>query len=231
MTARGAIKLAGVKKSFRAYHARSVKESVARAVRRQPLTERRTVLADLDLDIAPGERVGIVGKNGAGKSTLFRVISRILEVDTGVVDVGGRVSPLIEITAGLVPDLTGSENLRLNAALLGLSRREIRKRFDAIVEFAGLRDFLDTPTRYFSSGMQARLGFAVGVHVDADILLVDEALSVGDAEFQAKCLDKMEQLSTAGVTILVVSHDEDVVRSFARRIVRIEDGRARDAGS
>ncbi|MBI1947857.1 MAG: ABC transporter ATP-binding protein [Deltaproteobacteria bacterium] len=222
---RGSIVLRGVTKGFRAYHARSVKETLIRITRRQPLTERRPVLMGVDLEVAPGERLGILGRNGAGKSTLFRIISNILHADRGTVEVTGRVSPLIEVTAGIVIDMTGRENIGLVAALLGLSRRQVAERFDTIVDFAGIRDFLDTPARYYSSGMQARLGFSVGVHVDADILLVDEALAVGDAEFQAKCIAKMEELSELGVTIIVVSHDERLVRSFAPRVVTIADGR------
>ena len=229
MTERGTIQLRDVTKSFRAYHSRSLKETLFRLARGLPVSERRPVLKELNLSVARGERLGIVGKNGAGKSTLFRVISKILEVDSGAVEVGGRISPLIEITASHVPDLTGAENIRLNAVLLGLSRRQIDERFDAIVEFAGLGDFVDTPTRFYSSGMQARLGFAVGVHVDADALLVDEALSVGDVDFQQRCVTKMHQLANAGTTVVVVSHDEALVRSFCSRVVVMQDGRVHPA--
>lgn len=228
---RGAIHLHGVTKSFRAYHARSFKESAIRLLHRQPLVERREILRGIDLDVRPGERLGIVGKNGAGKSTLFRIISGILRPDAGTMEVTGRVSPLIEITSGLVPDLSGQENLVLNTVLLGLSLREAEARRDAIVEFAGIRDFLETPTRYYSSGMQARLGFAVAVHVDADILLVDEVLSVGDAEFQRKCLERMAELSRQGRTIVVVSHDPALIRDFSHRVVEIEDGLVRAPSS
>lgn len=221
---RGEIVLRDVVKSFRAYHSRSFKETALRLARLEPLTDRREVLRGLSLHVEPGERVGIVGRNGAGKSTLFRIISGILSPDRGEVEVGGRVSPLIEITSGLVPDLTGAENIRLNAILLGLTRAEAERRFDEIVHFAGLRDFTDTPVRYYSSGMQARLGFSVVVHVDADILLVDEALAVGDVDFQAQCLEKMDALAAAGTTVLLVSHDEEMISRFCRRLVRIEDG-------
>jgi ABC-2 type transport system ATP-binding protein len=227
VTERGTIKLREVQKSFRAYHARTVKETMMRIARRQPVTERRQVLNGVTFELAPGERLGVLGRNGAGKSTLFRIISGILKPDSGIVETGGRISPLIEVTAGMVLDMTGKENIRLISALLGLSRRQLDARFNEIVDFAELRDFLDTPTRYYSSGMQARLGFAVGAHADADILLVDEALAVGDVAFQRRCLERMEQLSAAGTTIIVVSHDEDLVRGFATRIVTLEDGRIR----
>ncbi len=224
MVSAGEILLDDVHKSFRAYHSRSFKESAIRIVRREPLTERRQVLRGVSLRVKPGERVGIIGKNGAGKSTLFRIMSGILQPERGVIDVGGRVSPLIEITSGLVLDLTGRENLLLNAVLLGLTRKEANDRFDEIVAFAGVAEFIDTPVRFYSSGMQARLGFAVAVHVDADIILVDETLAVGDVAFQARCLEKMRSLADGGVTVLLVSHDPVLVASFCRRVIEIGDG-------
>lgn len=222
---RGTIELVHVTKSFRKYHARSLKETALRALQGQPLIERWRAINDVSLTIEPGERVGLLGHNGAGKSTLFRIISNILNVDAGEVRVAGRVSPLIEVTAGMELDMTGAENIHLVASLLGLSRKQIRERFDSIVGFAELDEFLETPTRYYSSGMQARLGFSIGTHVDADILLVDEALSVGDLAFQQKCLQRMQDLSNAGVTIVVVSHQEEQVLSFVSRTIRLEKGR------
>jgi ABC-type polysaccharide/polyol phosphate transport system ATPase subunit len=224
MAVRGEIVLEDVHKSFRAYHGRSFKEAALRVVRRQRLVDRRVVLRGISLRIAPGERVGLLGKNGAGKSTLFRIMSGILQPDRGVVDVGGRVSPLIELTSGLVPDLTGRENVFLNSVLLGLTRREADERFDTMVTFAGLAEFIDTPVRFYSSGMQARLGFSVAVHVDADIVLVDETLAVGDVDFQARCLQKMNELASAGTTILLVSHDVQLATSFCSRLIDISDG-------
>ncbi|MDP2342946.1 MAG: ATP-binding cassette domain-containing protein [Deltaproteobacteria bacterium] len=224
MAERGEIVLEDVHKSFRAYHSRTVKETAFRLLRGERLTERRPVLRGVTFRIARGERVGIIGKNGAGKSTLFRIMGGILQPEGGVVDVGGRVSPLIEITSGLVLDLTGRENLLLNAVLLGLTRKEANARFDDIVAFAGIAEFIDTPVRFYSSGMQARLGFSIAVHVDADIILVDETLAVGDVDFQARCLTKMGALADGGVTVVLVSHDPLLVASFCRRVIEIGDG-------
>jgi ABC-type polysaccharide/polyol phosphate transport system ATPase subunit len=182
------------------------------------------VLRGVDLHVEPGERIGLIGNNGAGKSTLFRIISKIMQPDRGDVFVGGRVSPLIEITSGLVPDLTGAENIRLNGVLLGLTRQEVQARFEAIVQFAGVRELLDTPVRYYSSGMCARLGFSVVVHVNADIILVDEALAVGDEAFQADCMTKMNALADAGTTVLFVSHDPRATKSFCQKTALLEDG-------
>ncbi len=223
-TPRGTLVLDDVHKSFPYYHARSVKSSLVRLARREPLVERRQVLRGVSFKVEPGERVGLVGRNGAGKSTLFRLISRILRADRGRVETHGRVSPLIDLTAGLVPDLTGGENLVLNAAVLGLTRQQIRQRFDEIVGFAELSDFVDTPVRYYSTGMRARLGFSIAVHVDADILLIDEALSVGDAAFQTRCIERMRDITANGATVLFVSHDMGLVHGFCQRTIQIDEG-------
>lgn len=227
----GTIRVRGVEKSFRAYHAGSLKETTLRVLRGLPLTSRRQVLKGIDLAVAPGERLGIVGQNGAGKSTLFRIISGILRADRGEVTVVGRISPLIEVNAGYVADMTGGENIRLNALLLGLSRAELNERFDAIVQFAGLQEFIETPLRYYSSGMQARLGFAVAVHVDADVLLIDEVLAVGDQEFQSRCHEQLAKLAAQGITTVLVSHDFNAVRSFCDRVVWIDGGVVRMDGA
>lgn len=230
MTTPGEIIVDDVVKTFRLYRQRSVKHMLMHLARFEPLFERRPVLRGVSFRIAPGERVGLLGQNGAGKSTVFRLLSRILKPDSGRIEVGGRVSPLIQLVAGLVPDLSGEENIRLNAAVLGLSRKQIGERFDAIVEFAELADFLDTPVRYYSTGMQARLGFSVAVHANADVLLIDEALSVGDQRFQQRCLDRMEELASAGVTVVFVSHELEAVQSFCTRCVWLEGGRVHRDG-
>jgi ABC-type polysaccharide/polyol phosphate transport system ATPase subunit len=214
-----------VHKTFRLYHQSSVKNALLHLARGEPLFERRPVLKGVSFKISRGERVGLVGHNGAGKSTLFRLLSRILRPDNGRIEVGGRVSPLIQLTAGLVPDLSGEENIRLNASVLGLTRREIEERFAAIVDFAELDDFLETPVRYYSTGMQARLGFAVAVHAAADVLLIDEALSVGDVAFQQRCLERMSELTDAGVTVVFVSHDYALVEQFCERVILLDHGR------
>jgi ABC-type polysaccharide/polyol phosphate transport system ATPase subunit len=228
---RGAIQLRAVKKTFPAYHADTIKGALARLARGQPVIDRRTVLDGVSLAVKPGERVGIVGKNGAGKSTLFRLMAGILAPDEGVVELGGRVSPLIEITAGMVIDMTGAENIRLNASILGLTRRQTEERFDDIVRFADIADFVDTPVRYYSSGMLARLGFSIAVHVDADIMLIDEVLAVGDAAFQARCLERLHAAWTNGTTIVLVSHDLAAVRRHTERVVWIENGAVRADGA
>ena len=226
----GTLELRGVHKSFRSYRTRSFKELLIHVAKREPIIDRRPILRGLNVHIAPGERVGIVGRNGAGKSTLFRLMSRLVVADEGEVICVGRVAPLIEITAGFVPDLSGAENLRLNAAILGLSRRETEARFERIVAFAELESFMETPVRYYSSGMQARLGFSVVVHVDADIVLIDEALSVGDVAFQQRCLEKMAQVSAGGATVVFVSHDFEAVRRFCRRAIWLDEGTVRADG-
>ena len=226
----GSVRLSGVKKGFRAYHANSTKNAIVHIFRRQPLFERREVLKSVDLEVQPGERLGLVGRNGAGKSTLFKLISKILFPDEGHIEVVGRVAPLIEVTAGLVPDMTGMENLRLKAALLGLHGAQLTERLDHIIEFAGLQEFMETPVRYYSSGMQARLGFSVAAHVDTDILLIDEVLSVGDTEFRAQCESRLQQIAASGVTVIFVSHNLDAVESFCQRVAWLEDGRIRAEG-
>lgn len=220
----GTVVFDDVHKSFRTYHAETLKSSLVRMARRQRVVERRQVLKGASFRVEPGERVGIVGRNGAGKSTIFRLISRITRPDSGRIITAGRVSPLIELTAGLVPDLSGRENLILNAAVLGLSRRQIQERFDEIIAFAELDEFVETPVRYYSTGMRARLGFAVAVHVDADIVLIDEALSVGDTAFQARCIAKMREISEGGATVLFVSHELTLLERFCGRIIRVEGG-------
>jgi lipopolysaccharide transport system ATP-binding protein len=225
------VHLAGLRKSFRTHRASSVKESLTRLLRRRALVERRWVLDGIDLEIHRGERFGLIGQNGAGKSTLFRVLGGILRPDAGSVVVHGRVAPVIEVTAGFIPDMTGAENLRLNAVLLGLPAAEVADRFAAIMEFAGLAEFADVPVRHYSSGMQARLGFAVATHVDADVLLVDEVLAVGDVAFQDRCLAHLHGLAERGVTIVVVSHDAAALTRFCDRAAWLDAGRIRAVGS
>lgn len=226
----GTVILEDVHKAFRIYQGHSAKETFIRAWKRQPLSTRRDVLKGVSFRVDPGERVGVVGRNGAGKSTLFRLISGIMRPDRGRVIRSGRVSPLIELTAGLVPDLSGAENLRLNAAVLGLTRREIARRFDAIVRFAELESFVHTPVRYYSSGMQARLGFSVATHVDGSVVLIDEALSVGDVAFQRECIRRMRAIADGGATVVFVSHDVELVRSFCTRVIWLEGGVVRADG-
>ena len=172
-------------------------------------------LKDIDFEIKRGDRVGIIGRNGAGKSTLLKVLSRITEPSVGRVEIKGRVASLLEVGTGFHPELTGRENIYLNGAILGMSRSEIKRKFDEIVDFAGVEKFLDTPVKRYSSGMYVRLAFAVAAHLEPEILVVDEVLAVGDAEFQKKCLGKMEDVSKGeGRTVLFVSHNMAAVQSL-----------------
>lgn len=192
--------------------------------------ESMTALSDLNLVIPKGETVAVIGRNGAGKSTLLGVLARVYKPTSGTVSVSGRVAPLLELGAGFHPDLTGVENVFFNGVILGLTRAEVAERLEAIVAFADLRDYIDAPIRTYSSGMLMRLGFAVAVNVDAEILLVDEVLAVGDLEFQQKCYERIEEFQRSGRTILFVSHDVDAVAHVATRTVWMDAGRIRIDG-
>ena len=163
-------------------------------------------LRDVSFSIRKGDVVGLIGANGSGKSTLLKILSRITEPTKGEVKVRGRVASLLEVGTGFHPELTGRENVYVNGAILGMTRKEVTNKFDEIVDFAGVSDFIDTPIKRYSSGMTVRLGFAVAAHLDPDILIVDEVLAVGDASFQEKCIGKMKNISSGGKTILFVSH-------------------------
>ncbi len=183
------------------------------------------VLKDIDLDFRRGEVVGIIGRNGAGKSTLLKVLSRITEPTCGRVTISGRVASLLEVGTGFHPELTGRENIYLNGTILGMTRVEIRTKFDEIVAFSGVEKFLDTPVKRYSSGMYVRLAFAVASHLDPDILIVDEVLAVGDMDFQKKCLGRMNEVSQQGRTVLFVSHNLPMVSSLCSQCVLLDAGR------
>ena len=174
-------------------------------------------LKDVSFDIMPGDRVGIIGRNGAGKSTLLKLLSRITEPSTGKITLRGRIASLLEVGTGFHPELTGRENIYLNGAILGMSRAEVRRKFDEIVDFSGVEKFLDTPVKRYSSGMYVRLAFAVAAHLDPEVLIVDEVLAVGDAEFQKKCLGKMEQVGKEGRSVLFVSHNMSAIQTLCSR--------------
>lgn len=182
-------------------------------------------LKDVSFEIRRGERVGIIGRNGAGKSTLLKILSRITEPSTGRVEIRGRVASLLEVGTGFHPELTGRENIYLNGAILGMTRREIRSKFDEIVDFAEVEKFLDTPVKRYSSGMYVRLAFAVAAHLEPEILVVDEVLAVGDASFQKKCLGKMETVSGQGRTLLFVSHNMAAINKLCSRAFLLKSGR------
>ena len=188
-------------------------------------------LRDVSFEVGEGERVGIIGRNGAGKSTLLKILSRITEPTRGRATIRGRVASLLEVGTGFHPELTGKENIFLNGAILGMSRAEIRRRFDEIVAFAEVERFLDTPVKRYSSGMYVRLAFSVAAHLEPDILLVDEVLAVGDGAFQRKCLGRMGEVSRQGRTILFVSHNMQAVRHLCSRAIWLKDGGIQAAGS
>jgi len=219
-----AIVVQDVWETFRIYHERpgGLKERLAK-LRRAHYTEFHA-LKGVSLKIRHGESVGLIGHNGSGKSTLLKVIAKILPPDQGSVATSGRLSTLLELGAGFHQDLSGRENVYMNGAILGLSRAEVDAAFDSIVDFAGVREFIDTPVRNYSSGMYVRLGFAVAVHVDPDILLVDEVLSVGDAAFQEKSLARMRGFNQRGKTVVMVSHDLNAVQALCERTVVLDHG-------
>jgi lipopolysaccharide transport system ATP-binding protein len=181
-------------------------------------------LKDVSFEVQPGEAIGIIGRNGAGKSTLLKILSRITKPSSGRAEINGRVGSLLEVGTGFHPELTGRENVYLNGSILGMSRKEIERKFDEIVGFAGVETFLDTPVKRYSSGMYVRLAFAVAAHLEPEILIVDEVLAVGDAEFQKKCLSKMRSVSQTGHTVLLVSHNLVQVESLCGRAIRLKKG-------
>ena len=181
-------------------------------------------LRDVSFDVQQGEVLGIIGRNGAGKSTLLKILSRITEPTEGRVNLRGRVASLLEVGTGFHPELTGRENIYLNGAMLGMTRAEIKRKFDEIVAFAEVEKFLDTPVKRYSSGMYVRLAFAVAAHLEPEILIVDEVLAVGDAEFQKKCLGKMGEVARGGRTVLFVSHDLQAIMQLTKRTILLKSG-------
>jgi lipopolysaccharide transport system ATP-binding protein len=202
---------------------------------RHPLrrAERETfwALRDVEFDLHEGEVLGVLGRNGAGKSTLLKLLGRIAEPTTGEISLWGRVGSLLEVGTGFHPELTGRENVYLNGSILGMTTKEITRQFDAIVDFAGVDKFLDTPVKRYSSGMYVRLAFAVAAHLETEILLVDEVLSVGDADFQRRCLAKMHDVATTGRTVVFVSHQMRSVENLCSRVILLERGRIAFDGS
>jgi lipopolysaccharide transport system ATP-binding protein len=188
-------------------------------------------LRDVNFEIRRGDVVGIIGRNGAGKSTLLKVLSRITEPSEGRLTIHGRIASLLEVGTGFHPDLTGRENIYLNGAILGMNRSEIRRKFDEIVSFAGIEKFLDTPVKRYSSGMYVRLAFSVAAHLEPEILVVDEVLAVGDAEFQQKCLGKMHDVAGEGRTVLFVSHNMNAVASLCQKGILLQNGTVHHSGA
>ena len=230
-----AIELHGISKRFRAHGwrpATTVKSAVLELIRGRPERGREwlAALRDIDLTVEAGQTLGIIGANGSGKSTLLKLVAGIYRPDRGTLRVRGRVAPLIELGAGFHPELTGRENIVINGIILGLSQREVRRRLDAIVEFAGMGEFIDAPARTYSSGMYMRLGFAVAVHLDPDVLLLDEVLAVGDEVFTRKCADRFAEFRRLGKTLLLVGHEAAIVERWCDEAVWLDRGVIRAAG-
>jgi len=232
-----AISIRGLGKSFQIQHGRPrvmTFRDVLMDRLRHPLRrikpETFWAVRDVDLDIRQGDVVGVIGRNGAGKSTLLKLLSRITEPSEGKIDLYGRVGSLLEVGTGFHPELTGRENIFLNGAILGMRRSEIRRQFDAIVDFAEVEKFLDTPVKRYSSGMYVRLAFAVAAHLDPEILIVDEVLAVGDAQFQNKCLGKMGEVARSGRTVILVSHNMAAIANLCNRAVVLDAGRVQYVG-
>jgi len=228
------ISLDGVTKNYRLWGRRSQFATLKSALLKRdlkPAADASVVaLKNVSFSVDRGEAFGIIGRNGSGKSTLLKLISGILKPTHGKVSVNGRIAALIELGAGFHPEITGRENIYINGIMLGLSRREIDQRFDKIVEFSGIADFLDQPVKTYSSGMYVRLGFAVAVHVDPDVLLIDEVLSVGDEEFSARCVAKIQEMKYRGVTLLFVTHQLDQVRTLCDRALWLDHGQVEAIG-
>jgi ABC-type polysaccharide/polyol phosphate transport system ATPase subunit len=218
------VRLRGVSRSFRVHHERNatLKETILRR-RRGQYTDRWALRA-VDLDIRPGESVGIVGQNGSGKSTLLKLVAGILRPQAGTVESVGSVASMLELGAGFHPDFTGRENVYLNGAILGMSERQIDERFEQILGFSELQEYIDMPVKTYSSGMQMRLAFSVASHVDADILLLDEVLTVGDEAFQRKCMGRIFEFRRRGGTLLFVSHDSTIIERVCGRVLLLWDG-------
>ncbi len=234
MSSEVAISIREVSKSFRLFGRKSQLQTLKSALLKREIIPSADssieALKQLSFDIPRGEAFGVIGRNGSGKSTLLKIVSGILKPTRGLVSVNGRVSALIELGAGFHPEISGRENIFINGIMLGLSKREVEKRFDRIVEFSGIEEFLDQPVKTYSSGMYVRLGFAVAVHVDPEILLIDEILSVGDEEFSAKCIAKIQEMKARGVTLVFVTHQLGLVRELCDRAAWLDKGKVRSIG-
>ncbi len=224
MDSGNAIEVRNVRKKFKVYYdkGRTLKEKALFANSRKH--ETREVLKGISFDIKKGETVGLIGQNGCGKSTTLKLLTKIMYPDAGSIELSGRVSSLLELGAGFHPDLSGRENVYINASIFGLGRKEIDKRMDEIIAFSELGQYMDNPVRTYSSGMYMRLAFSVSIHVNADILLIDEILAVGDVNFQSKCFQKLMQIKRQGTTIVLVSHSTEQIEQICDRSIWIHDG-------
>ena len=230
MKPENAIEVKDVVKKFKIYFDKghTLKEKTLFRGRRK--YEERKVLNGISFEVKKGEAVGLIGSNGCGKSTTLKLLTKIMYPDSGQIEMCGRVSSLIELGAGFHPDMSGRENIYINASIFGLSKKEINSRMEDIIAFSGLRDYLDNPVRTYSSGMYMRLAFSVAINVDADILLIDEILAVGDANFQAKCFDKLREIQFHGTTIVLVAHDTSAIEGFCSKAIWINKGKIAEQG-
>ena len=230
MKAGNAIEVNQVTKSFKVYQDKgyTLKELTLFSKRRK--YEKREVLKGINFAVKKGEAVGLIGRNGCGKSTTLKLLTKIIYPDSGSIEMKGRVSSLIELGAGFHPDMSGRQNIYTNASIFGLTKKEIDKRMETIIEFSELREFIDNPVRTYSSGMYMRLAFSVAINVDADILLIDEILAVGDANFQAKCFNKLREIKAQGTTIVIVSHSLGQIEQICDRTIWINEGMIRAEG-
>lgn len=231
MKAENVIEVKRVRKAFKIYYDKghTLKEKLLFRKRRQ--YEERIVLNAISFEVKKGEAVGLIGENGCGKSTTLKLLTKIMYPDAGKIEMKGRVSSLIELGAGFHPDMSGRENIYINASIFGLTKKEINARMDRIIAFSELEEFIDNPVRTYSSGMYMRLAFAVAIHVDADILLIDEILGVGDAAFQAKCFNRLREIKAAGTTIVIVSHSLGQIEQICERSIWIQNGTIRADGT
>lgn len=218
------IEVKNVWKKFKIYHDKphTLKDKVLFWNRNK--YEVRWVLEDISFEVKKGESIGIIGKNGSGKSTLLKLLTKIIYPNKGSINMKGRIAGLLELGAGFHPDLSGRDNIYINASIFGLSKKEIDKVFQTIIDFAELQDFIDNPVRTYSSGMYMRLAFAVAINIHADILLIDEILAVGDISFQEKCLNKLKEIKKSGVTIVIVSHSLEQIERFCDKSIWIHSG-------
>lgn len=231
MSTKPIIKFDRVTKNFSKNNQKTFKEFLPALFMGEKTVDKFTALSDISFEIMPGECVGIIGPNGSGKSTILKLIAGVMSPSSGTVNVHGKISPLIELGAGMHPELTGRENIYLNGAILGLKRQQIEKNLQSIIDFSEIAEFIDQPVKHYSSGMYMRLAFSVAIHVNPEILIVDEILAVGDTDFQTKCFAKMEEFKKRGVTIIFVSHALAQIKSFCTRAIYLNHHQIQYDGS
>ncbi|MBM0066065.1 ABC transporter ATP-binding protein [Alkalicoccobacillus gibsonii] len=225
-----ALVVKNVKKAFRKPTEKTLKGQLISIFKKEKSVDKFQALEDVSFEVKKGEGYAIIGKNGAGKSTLFKVISGVIVPDQGTIELNGTLMPLIELSAGLSGDLSGLENIRLNCAIYGLKKEKIQEILPQIVEFAELDEFINTPVKFYSSGMKARLGFSIAVHIDTDIVLIDEVLAVGDKDFREKCNKKMIEMKKSGKTIVIVSHSMGPLKKICDRAIVLKKGKVEAEG-